>query len=134
MAKPIPFEKLYDTVDRADIVISSTGAPHAIFEKHHGEKFLLRRRNRPMFFIDIAVPRDVDPSLNDLDGIFVYDIDDLQQVVQSHLGDRNREAAKAEELIELGGRQVPVAPANARRGADHRVAPGAPGNRTPGRD
>jgi glutamyl-tRNA reductase len=53
-----------------------------------------------MFFIDIAVPRDVDPALNDLDGIFVYDIDDLQQVVQSHLGDRKREAARAEELIE----------------------------------
>ena len=81
-------------------MISSTGAPHAIFEKYHGEKFLLRRKNRPMFFIDIAVPRDVDPALNDLDGIFVYDIDDLQQVVQSHLGDRKREAAKAEELIE----------------------------------
>ena len=96
----IPFEKLYDSVARADIVISSTGAPHAIFEKHHGEKFLLRRRNRPMFFIDIAVPRDVDPALNDLDGIFVYDIDDLQQVVQSHLGDRKREAARAEELVE----------------------------------
>ena len=96
----IPFEKLYDAVDRADIVISSTGAPHSIFEKHHGEKFLLRRRNRPMFFIDIAVPRDVDPALNDLDVIFVYDIDDLQQVVQSHLGDRKREAAKAEELVE----------------------------------
>ncbi len=96
----IPFERLYDTADRADIVISSTGAPHAIFEKYHGEKFLLRRKNRPMFFIDIAVPRDVDPGLNDLDGIFVYDIDDLQQVVQSHLGDRRREAARAEELIE----------------------------------
>jgi glutamyl-tRNA reductase len=53
-----------------------------------------------MFFIDIAVPRDVDPALNNLDGIFVYDIDDLQQVVQSHLGDRKREAAKAEELVE----------------------------------
>ena len=60
----------------------------------------MRRKNRPMFFIHIAVPRDVDPSLNDLDGIFVYDIDDLQQVVQSHLGDRRREAARAEELIE----------------------------------
>jgi glutamyl-tRNA reductase len=96
----IPFEKLYETADRADIIISSTGAPEVIFEKRHGERFLARRRNLPMFFIDIAVPRDVDPALNDVDGIFVYDIDDLQQVVESNLGERNREAARAEELVE----------------------------------
>jgi len=96
----IPFERLYETVWKADIVISSTGAPHTIFRKEHGEKFLSQRRNKPMFFIDIAVPRDVDPRLNDLDGIFVYDVDDLQQVVQSHLGDRRREADRAEMLVE----------------------------------
>ena len=95
----VPFEKLYDTVDRADIIISSTGAPHAIFRKEHGERFLKSRKNRPMFFIDIAVPRDIDPGLNDLDGIFVYDIDDLQQVVVSHIGDRKREAERAEALV-----------------------------------
>ncbi len=96
----IPFEKLYETVDKADIVISSTGAPHHIFRKEHGEKFLKSRRNKPMFFIDIAVPRDIDPTLNELDGIFVYDIDDLQQVVSSHIGDRRREASRAEEIVE----------------------------------
>jgi glutamyl-tRNA reductase len=96
----IPFDRLYDTVHWADIVISSTGAPHAIFEKQHGEKFLHARKNRPMFFIDIAVPRDIDPGLNDLDGIFVYNIDDLQQVVSSHLGDRKKEAVRAEALVE----------------------------------
>jgi glutamyl-tRNA reductase len=96
----IPFDRLYETVPWADIVISSTGAPHAIFEKKHGEKFLHARKNRPMFFIDIAVPRDIDPGLNDLDGIFVYNIDDLQQVVSSHIGDRRKEAVRAEELVE----------------------------------
>lgn len=95
----VPFEKLYDNVDRADIIISSTGAPHTIFRKEHGERFLKTRKNRPMFFIDIAVPRDIDPGLNDLDGIFVYDIDDLQQVVVSHIGDRKREAERAENLV-----------------------------------
>jgi glutamyl-tRNA reductase len=95
----VPFEKLYDTVEKADIIISSTGAPHAIFRKEHGERFLKVRKNRPMFFIDIAVPRDIDPKLNELDGIFVYDIDDLQQVVSSHIGDRKREAERAEELV-----------------------------------
>jgi glutamyl-tRNA reductase len=97
----IPFDQLYDTIPRADIVISSTGAQHTIFRKEHGEKFLSRRRNRPMFFIDIAVPRDVDPEMNKLDGIFVYDIDDLQQVVSSHVADRRVEADRAEAIVQL---------------------------------
>jgi glutamyl-tRNA reductase len=97
----IMFEQLYDTCDKADIVITSTGAPHAIFRREHGELFLSRRRNRPMFFIDIAVPRDVDPGLNKLDGIFVYDIDDLQQAVTSHVADRRKEAERAEAIVAL---------------------------------
>ncbi len=60
-------------------MITSTGAPHPIFRREHGQAFLHRRRNRPMFFIDIAVPRDVDPAMGKLEGIFVYDIDDLQR-------------------------------------------------------
>jgi glutamyl-tRNA reductase len=95
----IEFSRLYDTCDRGDIVITSTGAPHAIFRKEHGELFLSRRKNRPMFFIDIAVPRDVDPAMNKLDGIFVYDIDDLQQAVSEHVADRKKEAARAEAII-----------------------------------
>ncbi len=95
----ILFEQLYETCDRADIVITSTGAPHAIFRREHGELFLARRKNRPMFFIDIAVPRDVDPEMNRLDGIFVYDIDDLQQAVTSHVADRRKEADRAEAII-----------------------------------
>ncbi len=95
----IEFSRLYDTCDRADIVITSTGAPHAIFRREHGEQFLSRRKNRPMFFIDIAVPRDVDPEMNKLDGIFVYDIDDLQQGVASHVADRKKEAERADQII-----------------------------------
>src|SRR5271166_4348591 len=97
----VPFEQLYETVPNADIVISSTGAPHTIFGKEHGEKFLSRRKNRPMFFIDIAVPRDIDPKMNNVDGIFVYDIDDLQQVVSSHIADRKTEADRAEAIVQL---------------------------------
>ncbi len=96
----IRFEELYNTADRADIVITSTGAPHAIFRREHGELFMARRKNRPMFFIDIAVPRDVDPEMNKLDGIFVYDIDDLQQAVASHVADRKKEAERAEKMVE----------------------------------
>jgi glutamyl-tRNA reductase len=95
----VRFEDLYNTCDRADIVITSTGAPHAIFRREHGEQFLNRRKNRPMFFIDIAVPRDVDPAMNKLDGIFVYDIDDLQQAVASHVADRRKEAERAEAIV-----------------------------------
>ena len=97
--KAIVFEQLYETCDRADIVLTSTGAPHAIFRREHGELFLARRRNRPMFFIDIAVPRDVDPEVNKLDGIFVYDIDDLQQAVSGHVADRKKEAERAEAIV-----------------------------------
>jgi len=95
----IPFEELYEAASQADIIISSTGAPHPIFHREHGQAFLHRRRNRPMFFIDIAVPRDVDPLMGELEGIFVYDIDDLQQVAVTHLSERSREAAAAEALI-----------------------------------
>ena len=97
--KVVPFENVYEAASEADIVISSTGAPHHIFRREHGQAFMQRRRNRPMFFIDIAVPRDVDPEMNKLDGIFVYDIDDLQQVAAAHMEARNREASDAETLI-----------------------------------
>ena len=95
----IPYDALYDAAGEADIVISSTGAPHPIFRREHGQAFMHRRRNKPMFFIDIAVPRDVDPEMGKLEGIFVYDIDDLQAVAAAHLAERSREASDAETLI-----------------------------------
>jgi glutamyl-tRNA reductase len=97
--RAIRFDQLHEAAGDADIVITSTGAPHPIFRREHGQALLHRRRNRPMFFIDIAVPRDVDPEMNKLDGIFVYDIDDLQQVAASHLEERSREAVDAEAII-----------------------------------
>ena len=95
----IAFEQLYAQADRADIVITSTGATQQIFGRANGLHFVQRRRGRPMFFIDIAVPRDVDPRMNEVEGCFVYDIDDLQQVAQANLSDRTREAAAAEQII-----------------------------------
>jgi glutamyl-tRNA reductase len=95
----IQFDQLYEAAGEADIVISSTGAPHPIFRREHGQAFLHRRRNRPMFFIDIAVPRDVDPAMGKLEGIFVYDIDDLQTVASAHMAQRSRQASDAETLI-----------------------------------
>jgi len=95
----IPFDALYAEASRADIIITSTGAEQQIFGRSHGLHFVQRRRGRPVFFIDIAVPRDVDPRMNEVEGCFVYDIDDLQQVAASHLADRSREAAAAERII-----------------------------------
>jgi len=95
----IRFEELLDFVDKADIVISSTGAPHFVVRKEQAEKLLAARKNRPIFFIDIAVPRDIDPAVNELENAFVYDIDDLEQVVEANRKQREREAVWAEEIV-----------------------------------
>jgi glutamyl-tRNA reductase len=95
----VRFDDLYATADQADIIITSTGSQEHIFRREHGQQFLHKRRNRPMFFIDIAVPRDIDPEINRVDGVFLYDIDDLQSVAASHLDDRAREAQRAEAII-----------------------------------
>src|SRR5215813_11504012 len=97
----VPFEHFTDHMEHADIVISSTGAPHFIINKTLAEQIIYRRKNKPMFFIDIAVPRDVDPTVNEIDNAFLYDIDDLQQVIDANLKERRKEASKAEEIIDL---------------------------------
>jgi glutamyl-tRNA reductase len=99
-AEVLPFEQLYDRLDAADIVITTTGSSEPIFRREHGQQLLQRRRNRPVFFIDIAVPRDVDPAMAKLEGIFVYDIDDLQGVASQNQSGRNEEARNAERIIE----------------------------------
>ena len=95
----VPFDQLHAEAARADIVVTSTGAEGHIFTRANAKQFVERRRNRPMFFIDIAVPRDVDPGVNQVEGCFVYDIDDLQQVAAAHLADRSRESAAAENIV-----------------------------------
>jgi glutamyl-tRNA reductase len=95
----VPYDNLYASVERADIVITSTGSSEHIFGPEHGARFMQRRRNRPMFFIDIAVPRDVNPEMNLVEGIFLYDIDDLQSVAAANQTDRAEEALGAEAII-----------------------------------
>jgi glutamyl-tRNA reductase len=97
----VPFDRLHQFADHADIVLTSTGASEPIFRKHHGEALLRVRKNRPVFFIDIAVPRNVAPEVNKLDGLFVYDIDDLQSIASKNTAERRREAERAEKIIEL---------------------------------
>ena len=96
----VPFEGVLDHLQRADIVISSTGSPGLIVSRVAAENLLAARKQRPMFFVDIAVPRDIDPAVNDLDNAFVYDIDDLEQVVKENLAERRREAVRAEKIVE----------------------------------
>ena len=96
----IRFEELHARADEADILITSTGSPEFLFRTPHAQQFLQRRRNRPMLAIDIAVPRDIDPEINRLEGIFLYDIDDLQSVAASNLADRGAEARRAEAILE----------------------------------
>ncbi|MGH9397940.1 MAG: glutamyl-tRNA reductase [Terriglobia bacterium] len=95
----IRFAEIFDHLHQADIVISSTGAPHFVIHKEQAERILAARKNRPIFFVDIAVPRDIDPAVNDLDNAFVYDIDDLEQVVAANKKQRQSEAARAEEIL-----------------------------------
>src|SRR5215468_9589154 len=96
----VPFEHFADHMVGADIVITSTGAPHFIIGKNLAEQVIHRRKNKPVFFIDIAVPRDIDPTVNEIDNAFLYDIDDLQQVIDANLKDRLKEASRAEEIID----------------------------------
>ena len=94
----IPFGRLHEETHRGDVVITSTGAGQ-VFTRENARSLLQRRKNRPVFFIDIAVPRDVAPEVNDLEGCFVYDIDDLQQVAIQNKAVRSNEAEAAESIV-----------------------------------
>jgi glutamyl-tRNA reductase len=102
-AKAIPWEAFPEHLPYTDIVISSTSAPYPIMDPAMVRAALWARRGRPMFFIDIAVPRDIDPAVHTLENVFLYDIDDLQNVVQENRRARQRAALAAEELV---GREV----------------------------
>ncbi|HEV3347964.1 MAG TPA: glutamyl-tRNA reductase [Methylomirabilota bacterium] len=97
---PVPFDQLEATMARVDIVITSTAAPEPVVTAAQVRAALHARRGRPLFFIDIAVPRNVEPAVNDLEGAFCYDIDDLRAVVESNLKERQREAQRAQVLLE----------------------------------
>jgi glutamyl-tRNA reductase len=98
--RAIRFDDLFDYLHQADIILSSTGAPHTIIGPKDVEEVIRRRRMKPMFFIDIAVPRDIDPKVNDVENVYLYTVDDLQGVVEANLQQRSEEAKKAEEIVE----------------------------------
>ena len=98
--KAIKFEEIIDCISDVDIVISSTGAPEYVLQKNQIKAAMKSRRNRSLFFIDIAVPRDIDPDINRINNAYVYDIDDLKGIVDENIDDRNREAVKAHRIID----------------------------------
>jgi glutamyl-tRNA reductase len=98
-AKIVDYTQFLAFLPEVDIVIASSGAPHHIILREDMKKVIEARRNRPMFLIDIAVPRNIEPSVNELDNVFLYDIDDLQKVVDTNLKGRRESAEQGEAII-----------------------------------
>jgi glutamyl-tRNA reductase len=96
----VPFTELATALEAVDIVVTSTGAPETVIRRDLVQRVMHERRGRPLFFIDIAVPRDVEEAVETLDDVYCYDIDDLKQVVDANLRERAREAQRAEAIVE----------------------------------
>ncbi len=99
-ALPVSFEEITSQLEDVDIVVSSTGSNEFVITSEQVKGCLRKRRNRPLFFIDIAVPRDVQPEVNELDNVYVYDIDDLKGIIQLNMEQRQQEAIKAERIVQ----------------------------------
>ncbi len=98
--KVILFDNFTLELRYADIVICSTGAPHYILKKEEMHKIMKDRKQKPVFIIDISVPRNIDPEINDLANVYLYDVDNLQGIVQTNIKERAKEAEKAEKIVE----------------------------------
>ena len=96
----VPFDRWQDALDRVDILICSTSAPSPIVTREKLAPLLAERDGRPLFVIDLAVPRDVEPSINDLENVYLYDIDSLEQIVRQSLEVRRAEVIRCEQMIE----------------------------------
>ena len=97
--RAVPFEQWPDEFERIDIAISSTAASHHILDRAKLEPLMRRRKNRPLLLIDIAVPRDIDPAVNELDNVYLYNVDDLQSIASEYLKLRHEEVARCEQII-----------------------------------
>lgn len=97
--KPVRFEDFIKELVHTDIVICSTGAPTYVLHKEQMQRVMKERKHRPVFIIDISVPRNIDPEINKIDNVYLYDVDDLQEVVDTNILERKKEAEKAEGII-----------------------------------
>jgi glutamyl-tRNA reductase len=98
-AVTVPFDQLDQGLAEADVVICSTGAPTYVLTEAQARRALGRRRNRPTCFIDISVPRNIDPAVGKVPNVFLFDIDDLESVITSNIREREREAERAELIV-----------------------------------
>jgi glutamyl-tRNA reductase len=98
--RPVKFDDFIQEMVRTDIIICSTGAPHYIITKSQMQKVMKERKQRQVFIIDISVPRNIDPEINGLDNVYLYNVDDLRGVVDANMFERQKEAEKAEKIIE----------------------------------
>ncbi|MFT5697619.1 MAG: glutamyl-tRNA reductase [Desulforhopalus sp.] len=98
--KAVSMDELVGQLEFVDIIISSTGATDIILHKDDVKSVMRSRRNKPLFFIDIAVPRDLDPGLNEIENVYLYDIDDLSSVVEMNRAERDKEAVKATRIVD----------------------------------
>jgi len=96
---PLPFSEFRAEMSNADIVICSTGASHYLIGAEDVQRAVRERRNRPIFLIDVSVPRNIDPAVRDVDNAFLFDIDDLEMHIQQNREERRQEAAKAEGIV-----------------------------------
>lgn len=97
--KAVALEELVPQLQHIDILISSTGSPDLVLHSSDVKPLMRQRRNKPLFLIDIAVPRDLDPKLNDLDNVYLYGIDDLKNIVDINKAERDKEAVRAERIV-----------------------------------
>ena len=100
LATAVPFEDLGTYLVRADIALVCTGSTSLLLDKSRVAAIIKRRRYRPLFIIDISVPRNVDPQVNELENVFLYDVDDLQSVIDANIRQRCEEAEIAEEIVD----------------------------------
>ncbi len=98
--RAVKFDDFIHELQHTDIVICSTGAPTYVLTKEQMQKVMKERKNKPVFIIDISVPRNIDPEINKIDNVFLYDVDNLQEVVDANILERKKEAEKAENIID----------------------------------
>jgi len=97
---PMPFEEFRTYLHKADIVLCSTGAPHYVIGPEDVERAVRERWNRPIFLIDVAVPRNIDPAVRQVDNAFLFDMDDLEKCVERNRDERRKEAMRAERIVQ----------------------------------
>ncbi|MDE3197646.1 MAG: glutamyl-tRNA reductase [Acidobacteriota bacterium] len=106
--RPVEYTNFQSVLHEVDIVITSSGAPHYILTREDMQRVIAQRRNKPIFLIDIAVPRNVDPRVNEIEGVFLKDVDDLEGVVNANIQERGKQADQAEAIVKAEVEQMMV--------------------------